>query len=87
MTNDLSANTAVIAFVIGLVGWGLKSSITSLIKFLAETIKKMGAMELQITAAIAAMDKIQKLETDINNNFARLRLLEKNIQDIQDRVQ
>jgi predicted nucleic acid-binding Zn-ribbon protein len=87
MTNDLSANTAVITFVIALVGWGLKSSVTSLIKFLAETIKKMGAMELQIAAAIAAMDKIQKLEIDINNNFSRLRLLEKNIQDIQERVQ
>lgn len=90
MTNDLSLSTAVISFVIALVGWGLKSTITGLIKYLKSNIEEMAklktelvSVEIKVQSVLELFNDVQKLKTDLNIYYSRLRQVEDDVRQLK----
>lgn len=81
---DLSLNTLIISGVVALVGWGLKGvawalieAIKQLVSTLVTTIAKVEILDAKMGELTHAVGDIQKMRTDINEYYKRLRALER----------
>ncbi len=80
---DVSLNTLIITAVVGLVGWGLKGvawalmeTCKTLIVTLTRTILKVEGLEKQIHQLVEAVGDIQRIRSDLNGFYARLKRCE-----------
>jgi len=94
ITNDLSANTLIVSFVIAAVGWGLKKSLTflitllvdaigKLIKKLTETIGRVEILDTKMSALTHAVGDHEKLRKDIQLYFSELKDLRKQFEEFK----
>lgn len=80
---DLSLNTLVVSGVIALVGLGLRAVAWALIEAgkalinkLVETIAKVEILTKQMDELTRAVGDVQKMRTDVNAYYERLKQLE-----------
>ena len=83
ITFDLSLNTLIMSAVILIAGWLLKAaawavieSIKALVTKLVETIAKVEILDAKMSELTRAVGEHQKLKTDVDQFFKRLRNLE-----------
>lgn len=81
--HDVSINTFIISVVVALVGYGLKAALwalgevgKNLISTLITTMGKVEALEADLTKLIAAVGDVQKIRSDLNEFYSRLKKLE-----------
>jgi len=80
---DISLSTLVLSAVVCLVGWGLKAvawaiieSIKTLVTTLVSTIAKVEILDSKMSELTHAVGDIQKMRTDVNEYYKRLKILE-----------
>ena len=80
---DLSLNTVIISGVVAIVGWLLKGAMWALgeickqlILKLVETISKVEAFDKDLKKVVEAVGAVQKIRTDLNGFYDRLKELE-----------
>lgn len=80
---DLSLNTLIISIVVGIAGFALKGALWAvgeickrLIEKLIETISRVEVLDTKMTDLITAVGDVQKIRTDLNGFYARLKELE-----------
>lgn len=80
---DVSMNTLIISAVVAGVGYALKGAAKmlgtvcrELILKLVETISKVEAMDRDLKKVIEAVGDVQKIRTDLNGFYSRLKEVE-----------
>lgn len=81
MNFSLDVNTLILAGVVGAVGWGLKELAKSLITHLVKTEARMAVLDEKMGDVIKAIGDVQKIRTDLNAFYTRLKVLEAKIVD------
>ncbi len=83
VVNDLSLNTLIISGVVAVVGyllkgvlWALGEVCKTLIETLLKTMAKVEVLDTQLSKVIEAVGDVQKIRTDLNGFYARLKVLE-----------
>jgi len=96
ITNDLSANTLIVSFVIAAVGWGLKKTLTfvvtllvdsigKLIKKLTETIGRVEILDSKMDSLTVAVGDHAKLRKDIETYFTELKTLKQKFEEFENK--
>lgn len=80
---DISLNTIFLSAVVVFVGWSLKAvawalieSIKALITKLVETIARVEVLDEKMTQLTQAVGDVQKIRTDLNGLYSRLKKVE-----------
>lgn len=81
---DLSLNTIIISVVVAIVGWLLKGVAWALaevckqlIETLIRTMSKVEVLESKINDILAMRGDVERIKTDLNTAFGKIRELEK----------
>lgn len=75
-TLTIMVATFVVSTVIAAVGWGLKEVATNLITTLVKTIGRVEILDSKLEKLIETVGDVQKIRTDLNGFYARLKELE-----------
>ncbi len=83
LDNDISLSTLVMSGVVAVVGWLLRGgmkllvlAIQTLVKKMVETISKVDLLDAKIADILKTIGDHEKMKTDINAFYARLKKLE-----------
>lgn len=81
--NDVSLNTLIVSLVVAIAGWALKGAMwalgeacKNLVQHLVKTLVKVESLDNKVGELIQAVGDIQKIRTDLNGFYERLKKLE-----------